>query len=496
MRKKINPQDLFHSLVKLPALTRELRFNRMVDSYDTIIIGAGMSGLAAGIRLAHFDQRVCILERHYTIGGLNSFYRMGGRDYDVGLHAMTNYAKKGTKKGPLAKLIRQLRFSWEDFKLAEQIGSSIRFPGAQLDFSNDIGLLESEIEKNFPGQIDGFRSLCSSLLDYSDMDGDDPRFMQSAREVVASHISNPLLVEMLICPLMWYGNAREDDMDFGQFCIMFRACYLEGFGRPYKGVRVILKNLVKRFRGLGGELKLRSGVSKIHTEQGRAVGVVLDDGTELQGKRILSSAGNIETLRLCDDISQPEVARAGKLSFIESISVLDRQPKAFDFDRTIVFYNDSEKFHWKRPEDTLCDARTGVICSPNNYIYDSDEGELADGVIRITTLANHDRWCALPETKYRAAKEEQYEASVASSVRFMPDFRRYVIDTDVFTPKTIRRFTWHDNGAVYGAPEKQLDGSTHLKNVFLCGTDQGFVGIVGAIVSGISMANRHCLVAE
>ena len=42
--------------------------------YDTIIIGAGMSGLAAGIRLAYFDQKVCILERHYTIGGLNSFY--------------------------------------------------------------------------------------------------------------------------------------------------------------------------------------------------------------------------------------------------------------------------------------------------------------------------------------------------------------------------------------------------------------------------------------
>ena len=42
--------------------------------YDTIIIGAGMSGLAAGIRLAYYDQKVCILERHTTIGGLNSFY--------------------------------------------------------------------------------------------------------------------------------------------------------------------------------------------------------------------------------------------------------------------------------------------------------------------------------------------------------------------------------------------------------------------------------------
>ena len=43
----------------------------------------------------------------------------------------------------------------------------------------------------------------------------------------------PLLIEMLLCPVMWYGNAREDDMDWGQFCIMFRALYLEGMGRPY-----------------------------------------------------------------------------------------------------------------------------------------------------------------------------------------------------------------------------------------------------------------------
>ena len=72
--------------------------------YDTIIIGAGMSGLAAGIRLAYYDQKVCVLERHYTIGGLNSFYRLRGRDYDVGLHAVTNFTPKGARKGPLARL--------------------------------------------------------------------------------------------------------------------------------------------------------------------------------------------------------------------------------------------------------------------------------------------------------------------------------------------------------------------------------------------------------
>ncbi|QDS87740.1 hypothetical protein EC9_19210 [Rosistilla ulvae] len=461
------------------------------DVYDTIIIGAGMSGLAAGIRLAYFDQRVCILEKHYTIGGLNSFYRQGGRDYDVGLHAVTNFTEKGSKRGPLAKLLRQLRFRWDDFQLVPAIGSAIRFPDVELNFGNDIKLLEADIAKQFPHQKDNFQKLLARLLDYDDLD--EASFNISTRQVLEETITDPLLIEMLLCPLMWYGNARQQDMDFGQFCIMFRACYMEGFARPFKGVRLILKNLVRKFRGLGGELKLRSGVDRIHVDGDRAVGVVLDDGTEIRGKRILSSAGQIETMRLCDDITQVDVARAGQLSFIESISILDRQPKQIGFDRTILFYNDSPRFHWERPENTLCDPRTGVVCSPNNYLYDDSDGQLPDGVIRITTLANHDRWCGLSDEEYRRQKTIQYDEAIDAAVRFMPDFRRHVIDTDVFTPKTIRRFTWHDNGAIYGAPEKQLDGQTHLSNLFLCGTDQGFVGIVGAIVSGISMANRHCL---
>ncbi len=85
--------------------------------YDTIIIGAGMSGLAAGIRLAHYDRRVCILERHSAVGGLNSFFGRRGRTYDVGLHAVTNYTPRGTRQGPLARLLRQLRLAWDEFSL-------------------------------------------------------------------------------------------------------------------------------------------------------------------------------------------------------------------------------------------------------------------------------------------------------------------------------------------------------------------------------------------
>jgi len=459
--------------------------------YDTIIIGAGMSGLAAGIRLAHYDQKVCILERHYTIGGLNSFYRMNGRDYDVGLHAVTNFTEKGAKKGPLARILRQLRFKWDDFSLSPQKGSRVVFPSAELRFDNDLDLLRSEVARAFPNQVDNFESLVAKIVDYDDLDQE--AFEISGRQVLDSTISEPLLIEMILCPLMWYGNADSHDMAWGQFCIMFRSIFFEGFARPYKGVRLILKNLVKRYRSLGGELKLRHGVSKVIVDNGHATAIELDNGEIIEGKRILSSAGSLETMRMCSDVSEPDVSKAGEMTFIESISVLDREPSKIGNDDTIVFYNDSEKFNWHPPADDFCDTRTGVICSPNNYVYADDDGKLADGIVRITTIADFRRWNEMSDEDYARAKLKWYDKSVEASVRFTPDFRPYVIDTDLFTPKTIRRFTWHDNGAVYGAPEKKLDGTTHVDNLFLCGTDQGYVGIIGAMMSGISMANLHCL---
>ena len=465
--------------------------------YDTIIIGAGMSGLAAGIRLAMYDQRVCVLEKHTTIGGLNSFYRLRRRDYDVGLHALTNITPKGTKRGPLARLLRQLRFSWDDLQVSPQIGSQIVFPGARLAFDNDPERLVEEIAREFPAQADNFRRLVGAIAEYDDLT--DEHQQLSAREVVSSYLSEPLLVEMLFCPLMFYGSAREHDMDWGQFSIMFRSIFLEGLGRPHAGVRLILKLLVKRFRSLGGELKLRTGVERLHVEDGRVAGVVLENGETLHGKRVLSSAGWFETMRLCDDgqpvvIDPSPIRSPGRLSFCETISTLDVDPKRMGYDRTITFFNDHDDFVWTVPE-APCDLRSGVICSPNNFAYDQalDDGRGGRGTMRVTVLANYDYWEGLSERSYQLEKLRWYERIVESAVRFTPDYRGRVIDTDMFTPTTITRFTGHDHGAVYGAPEKQLDGQTHLANLFLCGTDQGFVGIIGAITSGIGMANMHCL---
>jgi hypothetical protein len=60
----------------------------------------------------------------------------------------------------------------------------------------------------------------------------------------------------------------------------------------------------------------------------------------------------------------------------------------------------------------------------------------------------------------------------------------------MFTPTTVEKFTGHFRGAIYGDPVKNPEGRTALSNLYLCGTDQGMLGIVGSMLSGISMANQ------
>lgn len=458
-------------------------------TYDTLIIGAGMSGLAAGIRLAYYDRSVCILERHTTIGGLNSFYRLRERNHDVGLHAVTNYAAPGTRTGPLAKLLKQLRLRWDDFDLSPQCGSAVVFPGRRLDFHNDFDDFVNEVCEQFPGEADRFRKLVERILTFDELNLQQAP--QSARAVLGEMLRDPLLIDMLFCPLMFYGSAQPHDMDFNQFVIMFKSIFKEGFGRPFEGVRQILKTLTRHFKSLGGELKLRHGVRSILIEDGRARGVVLEDGREIEAKNVLSSAGVAETLAMCgESVPRPRPA-PGIVSFNEAIFTLDCQPADLGHKETIVFYSDTEKFHYEPPTLPL-DLRSGIICSPNNFRY-SENRHLDEGVIRITALADPAYWMSIPDSEYYPAKEEWTRKLAEAAVKHIPDFRAHVIDTDVFTPRTIRKYTGHINGAVYGAPVKVLEGTTPVKNLFLCGTDQGFLGIIGAMLSGITMANNHLL---
>ncbi len=456
--------------------------------YDVVIIGAGMSGLAAGIRLAYFDKRVCLVEKHTALGGLNSYYRLHGRTFDVGLHALTNFVPPGRRSAPFPKLLRQLRLSREEWELGEQRFSEIRFPGRRLRFTNDIRVFTEDVAKEFPNTIDDFRRLLAEIEDFDDTRLDHTH--QSARRVLGEYFKEQTLTDMLLCPVMYYGSAAEHDMDYTHFVTIFKSLFCEGLARPRGGVRTIVKTLAKKFQACGGEFKVGCGVERLEVEGRRVVGVTLESGETITAAVVLSSAGYFETMRLCSDAEgAPPAGDVGRVSFVESISILDKPPARLGHEATIVFFNDAETFTFARPAEPV-DLRSGVACCPNNYARHED---MAEGVFRLTWLANPDRWMNLDEATYRATKESYVDRTAERAERFIPGFRDRVVARDIFTPRTIRHYTGHINGAVYGTPHKIRDGRTRLENLFICGTDQGFLGIIGAMLSGITVANLHVL---
>ncbi|HIP40275.1 MAG TPA: NAD(P)/FAD-dependent oxidoreductase [Desulfocapsa sulfexigens] len=453
-----------------------------------LIIGGGLSGLAAALRFARFIPDVLLLEKHSRIGGLNSYYYRNNRLFETGLHAITNYASPKDKKAPLNRLLRQLKIKRKELELHQQNQSEIHFLDQEsLLFSNDFSLFDSEIKNKFPKSHQGFRDLLKVIEGY---DPFKPLPFVSARSIIYDHLNDQLLTDMLLCPLMYYGSSIENDMDLGQFVIMFRAIFMEGMFRPGGTIKDLLDLLLNHYKNHGGKIRTKTGVSRIIYNNKKIHGVELEDGEEITCDYLLSTIGSEETFALLDKPSGME--SLPRLGFVENIFEL-KGDTVFEqsHDRTIIFYNAENTFSYQQP-DELVDFRSGVICMPQNFqnIPVSPFKE-----VRTTHLANYDHWKKLDgdQYSYQNAKNKTAISSLPVAEKILGNFSENIVYRDTFTPMTIERFTGKNRGAIYGNPIKIKDGNIGYDNLFLAGTDQGFLGIVGSMLSGVSIVNQHIL---
>ena len=66
---------------------RSYKQHPVSGTWDTIVVGSGLGGLAtAGLLARHAGQRVLVLERHYTAGGFTHTFTRPGYEWDVGVH--------------------------------------------------------------------------------------------------------------------------------------------------------------------------------------------------------------------------------------------------------------------------------------------------------------------------------------------------------------------------------------------------------------------------
>ena len=242
---------------------------------------------------------------------------------------------------------------------------------------------------------------------------------------------------------------------------------------------------------------MNSGVSKFHVLGDQITEIELESGEYVIADQIISTCGVIETESLLSSAYQTESqSKTGDFTIIESISVMKGKPKDLNWEETVVFFNDSAKFDFICPKDPV-DLRSGVICIPENYNSANDR---SDFKLRITHPANFSYWSSLSKEEYMNEKEKYEDLIFQNGLRYLnneqenkDEMANRILLRDTFTPKTIKRFTSHENGTLYGSPSKSRNGSTKLKNLFLAGTDQGYIGIVGAMLGGIAVANNQIL---
>lgn len=466
------------------------------NHYDVVVIGAGLSGLSAATRLGMFGKKVLLLEKHYVVGGLNSFYAKKGRKFDVGLHALTNFPSEHSgKKSPLLKLCRQLRIPFESLDLQPQSHSKILFPDRSLHFTNNFDYFVDQIQQNFATSFNAFQHLLQKMESFPAYSVNAEEL--STRKVLQESGIDPLLAEMLLCPTCYYGSAQSNDIDFPTFVMLFDAIFRQGLARPRNGIRAILDPLCKKLKELGVERRMNTAVKRLHSKNNKIEEIELESGESIFADQIISTCGVVETeLILGNDYASNEHPEVGDFSVIESISVIEGKPTDYGWDETVIFFNDSESFHYQCPEDYV-DLRSGVICLPQNYQLNSDCLEFK---LRITHPANFSKWEGLTEKSYLSEKEHFQDKILQNGLEYLDNskinkkfFTQKILVRDTFTPKTIKRFTSHENGTLYGSPTKTRDGSTFYQNLFLAGTDQGYIGIVGAMLGGIAIANNQIL---
>jgi phytoene desaturase len=284
-------------------------------SNSVIIIGAGLGGLAAAIRLATQGARVTVLEKNCSLGGKVNIHRAAGYSFDTGASLLT-------MRHVLAELFSSAHRSLDDYLELVPLEPLCRYhwpDGTTLDASTDAFKTEREIARiASPEDVAGFRAF---LLDAQ-------RKYEVASRTFLAHSLNDfpkLLRPRYARDLAAISSLRTLDSHVRRY---FRSPYLRQlFNRfatyngssPYRapatfalipyvefglgawhvrgGMYELPKALVRLAEELGVVVRVEAEVEKILIEEKRARGVRLTSGETLTSDAVLSNADAVDTYR-------------------------------------------------------------------------------------------------------------------------------------------------------------------------------------------------------
>ncbi len=116
------------------------------------VVGAGLGGISAAVRLAAAGHRVSLLEKNSLPGGKMNLVESGGFRFDTGPSLVT-------LPGVIADTFKTAGRRMEDYLVLKPLEPITRYrfaDGSGLDMSNNLPRMVSEIGRFAPGDVTGF----------------------------------------------------------------------------------------------------------------------------------------------------------------------------------------------------------------------------------------------------------------------------------------------------------------------------------------------------
>jgi phytoene dehydrogenase-like protein len=454
------------------------------DEYDVVVIGAGLAGMTAANLLARAGRRVLLLEQHYKLGGLATWFRRpGGHIFDVSLHGF-----------PVG-MIKSCRRYW-NAEIADSIVQlkHIRFDNPMFALSTTFDrddftrLLTGRFGVPAP-DVQAFFDSARSMNFYDDQS------VTTGRLFDRFFPGRDDVVRLLMEPITYANGSTLEDpaLCYG---IVFSNFMSKGVYTFTGGTDRLMALMERQLRSSGADVRIRSEVQGISLDR-RRVAAVCAGGRRIRTRAVISNANLTATIfgMVGAEAFDPDfVKRAAAVRLNNSsaqVYVALRPGETVDEDRCgdLLFTSTAPAFRAEWLTSRNVTSRT------YSFYYPRSRPGRDRYLIVSSTNAEYRDWAGLAPQEYRRSKQDLIDSTLAALEKYVPGVRGKAAWIECATPVTFCRYTRHLQGASFGTKFEGLAVSRGLPHEVAGLYHAGSVGIImsgwlGAVNYGAIVANE------
>ncbi|MCC6494196.1 MAG: NAD(P)/FAD-dependent oxidoreductase [Pirellulales bacterium] len=454
------------------------------DYYDVIVVGSGLAGLTAANILGRAGRSVLLLEQHYKLGGMATWFkRPGGHIFDISLHGFPYGMVKSCRRywtREIADSIVQLkgiRFDNPMFSLTTTFNRE--------DFTK---LLIDEFRLE-PHAVHGFFDAARAMNFYDDQ-------QTTTRELFDRFFPGREDVIRLLMEPITYANGSTLEDPAISYGIVFSNFMSKGVFTFQGGTDRLIQLMEAELRRNNVDIRINANVERIDCTGGRVHAVTVN-GRTIRAGAVLSNANLKHTVfnlvgEEYFDRTFVDDARAVRLNNSSTQVYMALKPDEQIDESTgdLLFSSTAPVFRTELLLSRDVTSRTYSFYYPRTRPQGRPRC-----LIVSSTNARYEDWAHLPKEEYQASKRDLCETTLDALDKYVPNIRARVDHVEASTPRTFHHYTRHLAGASFGTKFEGLAVSRAIPQQIHGLYHAGSVGIImsgwlGAMNYGVIVANE------